>query len=243
METPRAEMIRKREQALKDALQLFEAGSYNECIDNLKIAYDISVQMKDKDVQKFVRARMDEVDAKRKSVFIEKLTSTFKKEQQKQQSQEETVEGLVSTVSTVISGFFSLEDRSLQTFKVQGDKLARMEESFTSNESKLDGLAKQAADIAVAVKELKESVSKLPGYQKALVAQMMAATPRPEEPTPPPAGIPQQGLLPGTLPPGVVPGAGPPSNASGPADQGTPDKQTISDIEKSLGKRRKFLEE
>src|SRR5271157_31851 len=150
VETPHAELLRKREQLMAESQQYFEDNDFEHCLEGLKTAYEISIQLKDKEAQKFVKERMQAVDKKQKNDFIEKLTGTFRNGSKGKRTQEELMEGLTSTIEVVMNGAFALEE-----------KIVQLEERLTMREKLSEAMAEQIGGLTCTIKELKDTIAKL----------------------------------------------------------------------------------
>lgn len=236
---------------MKEAQQFFEANDFEHCYDTLRQAYDISTQIKDKDAQKFIKARMEEVDKRQKNDFIEKLTSTFRSGNKGKRTQEEIIEGLASTVEVVMNGAFALEDKLLSVSKTYEEKITLLEERLGMREKLSEAMAEQIGTLTQTINELKDVVERLKstataqpasapmgmqqqpimGMQQQPMMGMQQQTmmqPNPIPPSqqgfvPPPGMSPQKLSGPPSLPPGSPPpGMGPPVSKT-PVEKKMPD--------------------
>jgi hypothetical protein len=229
VETPHAELLRKREQLMAESQQYFEDNDFEHCLEGLKIAYEISIQLKDKEAQKFIKDRMQSVDKKQKADFIEKMTSTFRSGNKGKRTQEELMEGMTSTIEVVMNGAFALEE-----------KITQLEERLTMREKLSEAMAEQIGGLTCTIKELKDVITKL------------STQPAPA------GGVQPQGALqvpvpgacampPGFSPPGAPPAKAPPKppamEKKGPEPPKTMQGSLLNEMSGILAKRRKQLEE
>ncbi|HME56025.1 MAG TPA: hypothetical protein VKM55_27730 [Candidatus Lokiarchaeia archaeon] len=231
VETPHAELLRKREQLMAESQQYFEDNDFEHCLEGLKTAYEISIQLKDKEAQKFVKERMQAVDKKQKNDFIEKLTGTFRNGSKGKRTQEEIMEGLTSTIEVVMNGAFALEE-----------KITQLEERLTMREKLSEAMVEQIGGLSCTIKELKDTIVKL-STQPAI----QGSQPQGSSMAPPkiPGGA-ACSMPPGVTPPGASSAKAPPKP---PAEKKMPDTpksmqgSLLNEMAGILAKRRKQLEE
>ena len=233
VETPHAELLRKREQIMSESQQYFEDNDFEHCLEGLKVAYDISIQLKDKEAQKFIKDRMQAVDKKQKNDFIEKLTSTFRNENKGKRTQEELMEGLTSTIEVVMNGAFALEE-----------KIVQLEERLTMREKLSEAMAEQIGGLTCTIKELKDTITKLssqPAMQSPPVQSPATGLP------PIPGGSGACAIPPGFAPPGAPPAKLPPKppamEKKMPESSKSAQGSLLNEMAGILAKRRKQLEE
>jgi uncharacterized coiled-coil protein SlyX len=265
VETPHADLLRKREQLMVEAQQFFEQNDFEHCFESLRNAYEISIQLKDKEAQKFIKERMQSVDKKQKNDFIEKLTSTFRNGNKGKRSQEEIMEGLTGTIEVVMNGAFVLEE-----------KITHLEERLAMREKLSEAMVEQIGELTSTIKELREAIAKMPAQsstpsiappgmappQGMLMGGMPPAPPsmnqagsQPQGFTPPPGmspppipGVKVQGPPPGCAPPGPPP-PGPAPMKAPPGEKRMPEgpqsaqHSLLTEMSGILAKRRKQLEE
>ncbi len=258
-------LLKKREQLMADGQKFSEAGDFEHCSDSLRAAYEISLQLKDKDAIKFIKARIEDVDKHQKSDFIDKLTSTFRIGGNKKRTQEELTEGLSNVVEIVMNGAFALEDKLLEINKVLTDKITGLEEHLTLRERLSESMAEQIGDLNKKIDDLGAkmasalamaphmqgniplSMNMQPGMQPGVPPGVgAAAVPSMKGPPPLPPGCPLPAVgSGGTCPP---PSMGPPRLPKTAVEKKMPENpmtlrgSLINELEGALAKRRKALE-
>jgi hypothetical protein len=203
LETSTGELLKKREQLMADGQKFFEAGDFEHCYDSLRAAYEISSQLKDKEATKFIKARMEDLDKRQKSDFVDKLTSNFRIGGNKKRSQEELTEGLASAVEVVMNGAFALEDKVLDVNKVLTEKITGLEERLVMREKLSEAMVEQIGALTKRIDELKDALARAP-----------VATPAPQgmqQPMQQPMGTAQgnMNVVAMAMPPGMQPGVPP----------------------------------
>ena len=232
VETPHAELLRKREQIMGESQQYFEDNDFEHCLEGLKTAYEISIQLKDKEAQKFIKDRMQAVDKKQKADFIEKLTGTFRNGNKGKRTQEELMEGLTSTIEVVMNGAFVLEE-----------KITQLEERLTMREKLSEAMVEQIGGLTCTIKELKDTIAKLSTQPTAPAAASVQPQGQMQIPGPGSCAMPPGFTPPGAPLPAKVPPKPPAMEKRGPEPPKTMQGSLLNEMAGILAKRRKQLEE
>jgi hypothetical protein len=147
---PISEVVNKREAVVKEAQEFFDNKEYAKTRDKLKVAMDLSVQIKDKESQKRIKEMLENVEEQIRIESINKLMDNFKKEANKSQSISTVLDVMSNFVEIFMKAFIVLEDKI-------NERIGQMEERIRAGDADRDVLAEGMKTITELLKTIQEN--------------------------------------------------------------------------------------